>query len=148
MDFRKLFQPVREFYVPSGWQVDKNNVFYLDKDSFENIQCENQRFLAKEFFINYTVFYSKHELLKDNNMVVCVVDAGCRVTDWDNFILEYDINLNVWLKGKKKRTKLIEKTCLAHSPGEAARKLSDFMEDYYNEKYIDFTTGKLKEMIE
>ena len=143
MDIREIFKPLRALYVPSGWQVSKNHLFDINKEGFISIKDENQQFLVREFFVNDTIFYAKHEHpLSTSQLIVGTLYMGCKILDFEKFILEYDITLHITLANKKKKKEItcIEKT--AKTAQEAAEKLSNMMELFSHEKIVDFNNGQ------
>lgn len=129
MDYRKLFAPVKKLYVPSGWTIYKNHVFYIHAAGFHAIENENDVFLAREYFIGASIFYATSE----NNKLKAVVDMGCNVVDEDSFLLNYDINLWIYEKKSKKTVLTYELTQKANNADDAILKVSEFMQEFSHE---------------
>jgi len=102
-DYRDLFDPLYELYVPDGWLVGKNHLFSINKEAFDTVFDEKQLFLAKEYFISETIFYAKsQQYINTDQLLSSVVYAGCKLLDYELFSLEYDITLLVNLGDEKK----------------------------------------------
>ncbi|MGV6809101.1 MAG: hypothetical protein ACWA5U_04420 [bacterium] len=127
MDYRKMFNPIPQLYVPSGWCIEKNHIFKLDKNVFLKIKDKNEIFLVKEYFISECVFYAKSELSTTTTKFLGIVDIGCKLISEENFSLVYDINF--WLHHKKKKSTLIyEEEHKANNPNDALKLASLLMQ--------------------
>ena len=123
-DNRILFKTLENLYVPSGWCIDKNHVFDINKQGFLSLKNENERFWAEDFFISSSIFYAKQE----TTSFTAVVDIGCKLDngDMDAFSLKYDVNF--WLYANRKRKNMLilslEEYC---TKGEKALKIASEM---------------------
>jgi len=145
IDYRTLFEPIKEWYVPSGWHIRKNHLFEIQEKKFLKIEDENEQWLAKDFFVNECIFLSGQEYpLSTTEILSCVVDIGCKLVNEENFELKYDINLSVSLKKKKKTFEILSLQEITDTPKSAASIASNFMKSFSHEDLVDFSTGKLK----
>ena len=143
MDYREIFNPIAGLYVPDGWCIDKNHIFFLDKEGFCKIKKESDLFLAKEFFLSECVFYAKSEQpISTTSSLVGVVDAGCELLDMEGFLLEYKINF--WLyKKRKKNTDLIrEDKYTSNEPKKALAIISSVMERFSHKKFLEIREAR------
>ena len=99
MDSRTIFEPLENLYVPSGWCIEKNHVFDINKQGFLSLDYEDEIFLAEDFFISSCIFYAK----KSTRYFSAVVDIGCQFENENEFILNYDINFWLHRNGKRNR---------------------------------------------
>ena len=132
MDYRTIFEPLSDLYVPSGWCIEKNHVFNINKEGFLSIKDKNKLFLAEDYFISSSIFYAK----QDTTYFTAVVDIGCKLEndDINTFILNYDINF--WLyRNKKRKNLLIHSLTDYTNEGTKALKIaSEMMKNFSHEK--------------
>ena len=142
MEYRNLFKPVSGLYVPSGWCIEKNHIFHLNKEGFEQIKNENYLFFTKEFYFDECSFYARSYPLEILNITYSgVVDIGCKLTDMNNFTLLYDINFWIYQKNKKKSKLTYEESCTSDNPIKALSLASEFMKEFSHQE-IDFLKVK------
>jgi hypothetical protein len=145
IDYRTLFEPIREFYVPSGWHIRKNHLFNINEKGFLKIENKNDQWLAKDFFINECIFLSGQEYpLSTTEVISGVVDIECKLINEKKFELKYNINLSVSLKKKNKAIEILSLEETTDNPNRAASIASNFMKSFSHEELVDFKTGRPK----
>ncbi len=144
MDYRTLFNPVNQLYVPSGWMIHKNHLFNINKDAFDLINDKSERWMAKEYFITECVFLSQVKIVMPTNEILTgVVDSDCRIMDDVTFTLRYKIYMNISKKRKKKETEILSLSEVASTPFEAADIISNYMKSLSHDKIVNLETGQL-----
>ena len=130
MDYRTIFEPLENLYVPSGWCIAKNHVFDINKQGFLSLDNKDEIFLAEDYFISSSIFYAQ----KSTTYFTAVVDIGCKFENENEFILNYDVNF--WLyRNRKRRNKLIHS--LSDSSNKASKALaivSKMMKNFSHEE--------------
>lgn len=102
--------------VLSGWEIDKNHVFEIDKKEFLLLNNEDEVFRIEDYYIDSScIFYAKG-FRKEFKLVI---DIGCHIIDENNLKLEYDINIWLYIDFKRKSKNIFQKVFITNSPHEA-----------------------------
>lgn len=137
----RMFQPVRGLYVPSGWLVVKNHLFYIDLVSITELKDEQDRFNVTETFVDDCIFLARFERQTTSSRILsATVDVGSHLTDGTVF---YDVNLWVHQISRKKQRLIYECTKRAEDPDAAALLASEFMQGISHEDLVNLSSGEL-----
>jgi len=130
MDYRTIFEPLENLYVPSGWCIEKNHVFDINKQGFLSLDYEDEIFLAEDFFISSCIFYAK----KSTTYFTAVVGIGCKFENKNEFILNYDINFWLYRNGTRLNKLIYSLIDSANTGSEALAIVSKMMKNFSHEE--------------
>lgn len=122
------FKPIYNFFVPYGWQVDKNNLFDINVEEFFLKKNESIGFEIRDKFFCQDVFWAKKIIEIKNISLIAMVSIGCRLEIFsDSAIDSYDIDLTI-MKGKSKNKKyFFQYETISGNRKESAKIASDLM---------------------
>lgn len=125
------YPPLAEFYVPSSWFVQKNNMFDVDPSEFKNIDSTDELFLVKDHFFGEDLFISRSEYpLSTSENIIAVVSIGCRLFDEDALdeipVCFYDVDF-YFKKSGKGRPVLYRNESIVTNRYDAIKKASFYM---------------------
>lgn len=130
MDYRTIFEPLENLYVPSGWCIEKNHVFDINKQGFLSLDNKDKIFLAEDYFISSSIFYAK----KSTTYFTAVVDIGCKFENENEFILNYDVNFWLYRNGKRKNKLIYSLIEYTDKGSKALEIVSKMMKNFSHEE--------------
>ena len=122
------FKPIYNFFVPYGWQIDKNNLFDINVGELFLEKNESIEFEIRDKFFCQDIFLAKKIIDIKNISLMAMVSIGCRLEIFsDRAVDRYDIDLTI-MKGKNKNKKyFFQYEILSNNRKEAAKIASELM---------------------